>query len=89
MLKPLNDHVMILPDTLDTLPSGLAMPEKTDALPVSGVVASKEQTALGQLFNKRVWFKAWAGEEIHYGNVTYRLVHLKDLVAWDDGKGVK
>lgn len=92
MLSPYKGYVLLEEMTEETLPGGLAMPDKRDDAPMSGKLISqridthKDDPTL--IRGTIVYFRAFAGDKIVTEQGTYRLVHERDIIAYD-GKGVK
>lgn len=82
MIRPLGDYVLILPDSLEEkLPSGIILPEKQSDTPVTGIVIASNN--IYKIVKRKVWFKMWAGEDVKYKNRAYKLVHIKDIIAYE------
>lgn len=99
MIKTLGNYVLIKPDENKEKQTegGIILPELRKEVPQSGIVVSLpvgewQITSDPQPIIKegtRVWFKMWAGQDITYEKQHYKSVHIKDIIAYEQGGEVK
>lgn len=86
MIKALNTFVIIEPEHNEekVLESGIVLPELRRDIPQVGRVIDVPTTMNPTLtVGLRVWYKMWAGDEVEYDKKKYRIVHIKDLIAYE------
>lgn len=85
MLKALENYVIIKPDGVgeQQLESGIILPELRKNVPSSGIIVSiwKDTNELHE--GVKVWYKMWAGQECEYNKEKLLMVHIKDLIAYE------
>jgi chaperonin GroES len=83
MIKVLDNYVLIEPEKMEEVTvGGIVLPQERKDTPQTGIVI--DNGGLDLAIGKRVWFKMWSGENIKYENKEYKIVHYKDLLAYEE-----
>jgi chaperonin GroES len=95
MIIPAQDYILLTVEKKEEVSKGgIILPDKTSDTPQCGTVAldkdhwtkHEDGTQVVESWAKgiKVWFKRWAGEPINYNGKEYLLIHLKDIVAFEE-----
>lgn len=93
MLKPFPEYLIVFPDPHEEeTQSGLVEPEKMSDTPLSGILeACGQKTFFYDLYtdtpnrpSTRIWFKMWAGTDITFEGITYKVLHINDCIAYEE-----
>lgn len=84
-IKALENYVIIKPDGVgeQELESGIILPELRKNLPSSGTIVDIKANTPELQKGVKVWYKMWAGQDVEYEKEKLIMVHIKDLIAYE------
>lgn len=84
-IKALENYVIIKPDGVgeQALESGIILPELRKNVPSSGTIVDIKANAPELHKGVKVWYKMWAGQDVEYEKEKLIMVHIKDLIAYE------
>jgi len=79
--EPMNDRVLVLPETKETKVGNIYLPEQSQKDGGVGRVVAKGPTATQEKEGSQVALSQFGGAEIKIDGKTYRLIHEEEILG--------